>query len=163
MQTSKGKKSIIDAHSIQPENSTKSHVKYVASLILVHALRLRIINIIFYELLRMCVMVFFFFFFFFFCFFFLLDIICIRFGTKLYKQTIGIPMAKIWFPCCTSVSVLLRKNPSVVPSHRNQADVNETFSSTSPLRKHADSNILKISPPNTEKFQIQNLIFSYFC
>ena len=32
------------------------------------------------------------------------------------------------------------------------------------LRKHAYSNILKISPPKTESFQIKNLIyFSYFC
>ena len=32
------------------------------------------------------------------------------------------------------------------------------------LRKHACSNILKISPPKTESFQIKNSdIFSYFC
>ena len=32
------------------------------------------------------------------------------------------------------------------------------------LRKHAYSNILKISPPRTESFQIKIMIFfSYFC
>ena len=32
------------------------------------------------------------------------------------------------------------------------------------LRKHAYSNILKISPPKNENFQIKNSnIFSYFC
>ena len=32
------------------------------------------------------------------------------------------------------------------------------------ITKHAHSNILKISPPKTETFQIKNLIFvSYFC
>ena len=32
------------------------------------------------------------------------------------------------------------------------------------LRKHAFSNMLKISPPKTESFQIKNSdIFSYFC
>ena len=30
---------------------------------------------------------------------------------------------------------------------------------SSPLRKHAYSNILKILPPKTENFQIKNLIF----
>ena len=33
----------------------------------------------------------------------------------------------------------------------------------SSLRKHAYSNILKISPPKPESFQIKILIFSYFC
>ena len=34
----------------------------------------------------------------------------------------------------------------------------------SSLRKHAHSNILKISPPKTESFQIKILMFfSYFC
>ena len=31
------------------------------------------------------------------------------------------------------------------------------------LPKHAYSNILKISPPKTESYQIKILIFSYFC
>ena len=31
------------------------------------------------------------------------------------------------------------------------------------LRKHAYSNIQKISPPKTEKFQTKNWYFSYFC
>ena len=35
--------------------------------------------------------------------------------------------------------------------------------SSSSLRKYAYSNILKISPPQTERFQIKILIFSYFC
>ena len=34
---------------------------------------------------------------------------------------------------------------------------------TTPLRKHAYSNILKISPPKTENFQIKNWYFSYSC
>ena len=34
--------------------------------------------------------------------------------------------------------------------------------SSLPLRKHAYSNILKISPPKTESFQIKNLIFFIF-
>ena len=31
------------------------------------------------------------------------------------------------------------------------------------LRKHAYSNIQKISPPKTENFQVKNWYFSYFC
>ena len=41
-----------------------------------------------------------------------------------------------------------------------------TFTSAFPLRKHAYSNILKISPIKTENFQIKILIFfssSHFC
>ena len=35
--------------------------------------------------------------------------------------------------------------------------------SVAALRKHAYSNILKISPPKTGSFQIKNLICFYFC
>ena len=38
-----------------------------------------------------------------------------------------------------------------------------TPAQSNPLRKHTYSNILKISPPKTESFQIKFWYFSYFC
>ena len=42
---------------------------------------------------------------------------------------------------------------------RIQGDDNSLIRQVMPLRKHAYSNILKISPPKTESFQIKILIF----
>ena len=45
--------------------------------------------------------------------------------------------------------------------HSKFRDEHEEGFITCPLRKHAYSNILKISPPKTENFQIKILIFFY--
>ena len=48
--------------------------------------------------------------------------------------------------------------------YRRIVKVKTKMSHTCSLRNHAYSNILKISPPKTETFQLKNLIFfSYFC
>ena len=53
------------------------------------------------------------------------------------------------------------KNPS--SGHWNNKRHRHTNKEELPLRKHAYSSILNISPPKTENSQIKLLYFSYFC
>ena len=61
---------------------------------------------------------------------YLLDNIFIRFGTKLYRQTIGIPMGTNCAPLVADFFFVMREI-SWSLSHENQADIIEAFNSTS--------------------------------
>ena len=57
-----------------------------------------------------------------------------------------------------------KREPSESEHFTTESSIVVMFNGVQPLRKHAYSNILKISPPKTESFQIKILIFfSFFC
>ena len=60
-----------------------------------------------------------------------LDNIYIRFGTKLYKQIVGIPMDTYCAPLVADLFYTATKEISWILYHDNQADVIEAFNSTS--------------------------------
>ena len=63
---------------------------------------------------------------------YLLDNICIRFGTKLYKQTIGIPMGTNCAPLVADLFLFCYERDFMKSlSRENQADIIEAFNSTS--------------------------------
>ena len=63
---------------------------------------------------------------------YLLDNIFIRFGTKLYRQTIGIPMGTNCAPLVADLFLFCYERDFMKsPSHENQADIIEAFKSTS--------------------------------
>ena len=63
---------------------------------------------------------------------YLLDNIFIRFGTKLYRQTIGIPMGTNCAPLVTDLFLFCYERDFMMsPSRENQADIIEAFNSTS--------------------------------
>ena len=63
---------------------------------------------------------------------YLLDNIFIRFGTKLYRQTIGIPMGTNWAPLVADLFLFCYERDFMKSlSCENQADIIEAFNSTS--------------------------------
>ena len=63
---------------------------------------------------------------------YLFDNIFIRFGTKLYRQTIGIPMGTNCAPLVADLFLFCYERDFMKSlSHENQADIIEAFSSTS--------------------------------
>ena len=63
---------------------------------------------------------------------YLLDNICIRFGTKLYRQIVGIPMGTNCAPLVADLFLYCYERDFMDSlNHDNQADVIEAFNSTS--------------------------------
>ena len=63
---------------------------------------------------------------------FLLDSIFIRFGTKLYRQVVGIPMGTNCFPLVADLFLFCYKRDFMISlSDDKQADVIDTFNTTS--------------------------------
>ena len=62
---------------------------------------------------------------------YLLDNIYIRFGTKIYRQNVGIPMGKNCAPLVADLSLYFYERFMDSLNHDNQADVLEAFNSTS--------------------------------
>ena len=62
---------------------------------------------------------------------YLLDSIFIRFGTKLYRQTIGIPMGTNCAPLVADLFLCGTRDFMKSLSRENQADIIEAFNSTS--------------------------------
>ena len=63
-----------------------------------------------------------------------LDNTFIRFGTKLYRQTIGIPMGNNCAPFVAGLFLFCYERDFMKsPSRENQADIIESFNSTSTL------------------------------
>ena len=63
---------------------------------------------------------------------YLLDNAYVRFGTKLYRQVVGIPMGTNCAPLVTDLFLYCYENDSVDSlNHANHVDVIETFNSTS--------------------------------
>ena len=62
---------------------------------------------------------------------FLLDNIFIRFGPKLYRQVVGIPMGTNCAPLVTDLFLFCYERDFIMPlSHDKQADIIDAFNST---------------------------------